>query len=100
MHSQVQQLFLEMVAKEPLLRMAVSRGLPLCLDELGEEPDGGREGEEKGATEGEGGEVAVTPAKAAASGGSEAVGKREDRDSERKPDATAGQKLFLLGAKS
>lgn len=76
-----------MVAKEPLLRMAVSRGLTLCLEGL-DQDDGEREG---------GGDVAMAAA-ATPSTSSKAEGeeiRRKERISERKPDTANGKKTIL-----
>ena len=77
-----------MVAKEPLLRMAVSRGLALPLDELGEEGgDRGEEGEGERGGDGEGRvEAAVAPA--------QPTGEREGsrrREGASKPDTANGE---------
>ena len=78
--SQVEEIFLEMVAKEPLLRMAVSRGLNLSLEDLDQGEEEGGQRSSPGAT---------APAATAQGEG--------DRRSERKPDTASGEcPLFHL----
>ena len=84
----MEELFLDMVAKEPLLRMAVSRGLVLSLDELGGEGEG-REGEGGRQTE-ETDEATAVPTQAPTSGENEGA-KRRDGASNSKPDTSAGE---------
>ena len=89
----MEEIFLEMVAKEPLLRIAISRGLTLSLEGLdqgqqgeeGEERQGEREGErrERESTEQADGSPAVS--------GRGEGGRRREGGSERKPDAATGE---------
>ena len=97
----MKELFLEMVSKEPLLRMAVSRGLP--LEELQEEEDG--EGGGGGGGGGEGGEEGgrapvVVPQQSQASGGEQS--QREGAASESKraqpADTAHGRPAAILEA--
>ena len=91
--SQVEEIFLEMVAKEPLLRIAISRGLTLSLEGLdqgqqgeeGEERQGEREEERRGRENTE--QADGSPAALGRGEG----GRRREGGSERKPDAAAGK---------
>ena len=74
-----------MVAKEPLLRIAISRGLTLSLEELeqgGREEDGGR---------GESGDTAKPTGEASAASSSGEGGRRREGEHENKPDAATGE---------
>ena len=75
-----------MVSNAPLLRMAVSRGLQLSLEDLGEETDG----EEGGRREE--GESVTSEAREVGSGEGQSSGKAGV--SESTPDAAVGEHTF------
>ena len=97
--SQVEEIFLEMVAKEPLLRIAISRGLTLSLEELDqgnreeEEEDGERGvGREEGERR-EGGSTTQPAGDSPATSSRGEGGRRREGGRERKPDAATGELL-------
>ena len=76
-----------MVAKEPLLRIAISRGLTLSLEDLDR---GGREEEEEGEGGGRG-DTAKQTGEASASSSRGEGGRRREGERESKPDASTGE---------